>query len=442
MDMEPVCGRGHPGRRAMSVRDTITRGRRKAGRILTRSVLALTSPSATAAWIRPLMAVRRSFSSDRRSHLGKVNSILVIRLDAIGDVLMTGPFLRELRRAYPRAKISLIVGPGTANLVEKCPHIDRVLTNRVLTDRLPPLTRWWHPMSRRFVALSFARRHLWPARYDMAVVPRWGEDIYDASILALLSGAPCRVGYSARRPTKNGAYDRFYTLVVDDRSVRHEVERNLHLLSELRADVHDDALELWLSDEDKRVASRALASTGAEALVALSPGAGSPRRIWPIQRYVEVGHWLVDRGARLVVVGGPGDEGWGEELRRIGGDVIDLTNRTTVRETAAVLARCSLFCGSDSGPMHVAAAVGVPIVEVSCHPVSGDDLHPNSPKRFGPWGVPNRVVQPEAPKDDCAAGCRFEVPHCILNIRVDSVIAAIESLMVEKGVVSGQTDAF
>jgi ADP-heptose:LPS heptosyltransferase len=372
----------------------------------------------------------------------EVPSILVIRPDAIGDVVMTGPFLRELRRAYPKAKISLIVGPGTANLVETCPHIDRVLTNRVLTDRLPPLTRWWHPILRRFVGLSFARRHLWPSRYDMAVVPRWGEDHFDASILALLSGAPCRVGYSARRPTKNSAYDRFYTMVVNDRSVRHEVERNLHLLSELQTDVHDDALELWLSDEDRRFASQVLASSGAESFVALSPGAGSPRRIWPIERYVEVGRWLVDRGARLVVVGGPGDEGRGEQLRRIGSQAIDLTNRATVRETAAVLAHCSLFCGNDSGPMHLAAAAGVPIVEVSCHPMSGDDLHPNSPKRFGPWGVPNRVVQPETPIDDCAAGCRFEVPHCILNVRVDSVVAAIESLGVETGVFRRPADAF
>jgi ADP-heptose:LPS heptosyltransferase len=427
--------------RVVVIRISATYARRKIAQLLSRSVAKLASPSVSAVWIRALMRIRGLVAIQVRTHAEEVRSILVIRPDAIGDVVMTGPFLRELRRAYPNAKISLILGPETANLVETCPHIDRVLTNRVLTNQLPALTRWWHPMSRRFVALSFARRYLWQASYDIAVVPRWGEDVYDASILALLSGAPCRVGYSARRPTKNGAYDRFYTLVVDDRSVRHEVERNLHLLSELRTDVRDDALELWLSDEDERVASQALASTGAEALVALSPGAGSPRRIWPIQRYLQVGHWLVDRGARLVVVGGPGDEGWGEELRRIGGDVIDLTNRTTIRETAAVLARCSLFCGSDSGPMHLAAAVGVPIVEVSCHPVSGDDLHPNSPKRFGPWGVPNRVVQPYAPKDDCAAGCRFEVPHCILNIRVDSVIAAIESLMVEKVVVSGPTDA-
>lgn len=129
-------------------------------------------------------------------------------------------------------------------------------------------------------------------------------------------------------------------------------------------------------------------------------------------------------------------------MRRIGGDAIDLTNRATVRETAAVLAHCSLFCGNDSGPMHLAAAAGVPIVEVSCHSVSGDDLHPNSPKRFGPWGVPNRVVQPETPKDDCAEGCRFEVPHCILNVRVDSVVAAIESLGVETGIFGGPADAF
>jgi ADP-heptose:LPS heptosyltransferase len=419
------------------IRISATYARRKIAQLLSRSVAGLASPSVSAVWMRALMHLRGLVTIHVRTYDGEVRSILVIRPDAIGDVVMTGPFLRELRRAYPKAKISLIVGPGTANLVETCPHIDRVLINR-----LPPLTRWWHPISRRFVGLSFARRHLWPDRYDMAVVPRWGEDHYDAAILALLSGAPCRVGYSARRPTKNGAYDRFYTMVVNDRSVRHEVERNLHLLSELQTDVHEDALELWLSDEDERFANQVLASSGAESFVALSPGAGSPRRIWPIERYVEVGRWLVDRGARLVVVGGPGDEGRGEQLRRIGGDVIDLTNRATVRETAAVLARCSLFCGNDSGPMHLAAAVGVPIVEVSCHSVIGDDLHPNSPKRFGPWGVPNRVVQPETPEHDCAAGCRLDVPHCILNIRVDSVIAAIESLRVEKGVVRGPTDAF
>jgi ADP-heptose:LPS heptosyltransferase len=416
--------------------------RRKAARILSRSVHALTSPLATAVWIWPLMRMRGFLSSDRQSHLGKIDSILVIRLDAIGDVLMTGPFLRELSQGYPRARISLVVAPQVLNLVETCPYVDRVLIHHV-----PPATRWWHPLSRRLIHLSFARHELWPERYDMAVLPRWGEDHYEATILAYLSGAPNRVGYAAPSEGpqgKHGRHDRFLTRVIDDRSVKHEVQRNVDLLSGLGIppSSRQHKLEVWLTDEDQSLANRIVASSNATKLVALGPGAGSPKRMWPIERVEEVGRWLADGGARLVVVGGPGDEGFGEHLSRgIGDEVIDLTNRTTIRETAAVLAHCSLFCGNDSGPMHLAAAVGLPIVEISCHPLHGDKLHPNSPKRFGPWGVPLRVVQPEGPKDDCATGCRVESPHCILNVRVDSVIAAIESLEVETSVVEGSADA-
>jgi ADP-heptose:LPS heptosyltransferase len=413
-----------------------------ADRLLTKIVHALTSPSATAAWIWLLMTVRRFLSPDRRSHLGKVESILVIRLDAIGDVLLTGPFLRELRRGYPRARITLVVAPRVLNLVETCPYVDRALTHHV-----PPATRWWHPLSRRLIALSFARRELWPELYDMAVVPRWGEDHYEATILARLSGAPDRIGYAARSKgpqREHGRDDRFLTRVVDDRSVKHEVQRNVDLLSEMGvpASSPEHRLEVWLTDEDRSLAKRIVTSSNAAKLVALGPGAGSPKRMWPIERMEEVGRWLADGGARLVVVGGPGDEGLGEHLsRRIGDEVIDLTNRATIRETAAVLAQCSLFCGNDSGPMHLAAAVGVPIVEISCHPLLGDELYPNSPNRFGPWGVPCRVAQPDMPKEGCAVGCRVPSPHCILNVRVDSVIAAIESLRIETSVIEGSANA-
>jgi ADP-heptose:LPS heptosyltransferase len=426
----------------MSVRGRTTRRSKTADRLLAKIVHALTSPSATGAWIWLLMTVRGFLSSDRRSHLGKVHSILVIRLDAIGDVLLTGPFLRELRGGYPRARITLVVAPRVLNLVETCPYVDRALIHHV-----PPATRWWHPLSRRLIGLSFARRELWPELYDMAVVPRWGEDHYEATILARLSGAPDRVGYAARtkgRQRERSRYDRFLTRLVDDRSVKHEVQRNVDLLSEMGvpAPSLQHTLEVWLTDEDRSFANRIVTSSNAAKLVALGPGAGSPKRMWAIERVEEVGRWLADGGARLVVVGGPGDEGLGEHLsRRIGDEVIDLTNRATIRETAAVLAHCSLFCGNDSGPMHLAAAVGVPIVEISCHPLLGDELHPNSPSRFGPWGVSCRVVQPDRPKDGCSAGCRVESPHCILNVRVDSVIAAIESLRVETSVVEGSAGA-
>jgi hypothetical protein len=90
-----------------------------------------------------------------------------------------------------------------------------------------------------------------------------------------------------------------------------------------------------------------------------------------------------------------------------------------------------MFCGNDAGPMHLAAAAGIPVLEVSCHPRGGDDLHPNSPWRFAPWGVPHRILQPEIHLDECDIGCQASVPHCILEVSVDSVIRAMASLLDE-----------
>jgi heptosyltransferase-2 len=79
--------------------------------------------------------------------------------------------------------------------------------------------------------------------------------------------------------------------------------------------------------------------------------------------------------------------------------------------------------------MHIAAAAGTPVVEISCHPNGGDPLHPNSPERFGPWQVPHRILRPEHARDGCVTSCRAPVAHCIENVQVDVVIEAIESLL-------------
>jgi heptosyltransferase-2 len=153
-----------------------------------------------------------------------------------------------------------------------------------------------------------------------------------------------------------------------------------------------------------------------------------------MDRFIHVGRWLAERGARLVVIGGSGDEALGSEIRRrVGGAVIDLTGRTTLRQSVAVMRHCSLFCGNDAGPMHLAAAAGIPVVEISCHSRIGHELHPNSPARFGPWGVPHRIVRPAEPADTCFRGCHVPSAHCILNVNVDSVVDAIDSLIDETG---------
>jgi heptosyltransferase-2 len=236
--------------------------------------------------------------------------------------------------------------------------------------------------------------------------------------------------------------DRFFTHALTDRSVCHEVRRNLGLLSWLGLDPLEDRLEIWLSDDDELFADRILTATWPKPVAAIGPGAGDPKRMWPIQRFVEVARWLANNGFAIVVVGGQGEEALGEELRRhVSSKVIDLTGKATLRQSAAVLRHCVLFCGNDAGPMHLAAVAGIPVVEVSCHPLSGDALHPNSPTRFSPWGVPIRVIRPDRPVEGCAKGCRALSPHCITRIPEASVIAAIASLLDEKAASGWSADA-
>ncbi len=230
-------------------------GREIVAGLLTRSVVAMTSPAVTAAWIRLLVWARHLARMDRRPLVDNTRRVLVVRPDGLGDVVLTGPFLRELRRGDPDAHITLVVRPDVLNLVETCPFIDRVLTLR-----LTPATRWWHPLSRRLTTLLFARRHLWNEAYELAISPRWGVDRYEASTLISLSGAVRRTGHSQRSSVPKGThtmdYDRFFTDVVDDRSVKHEVQRNLDLLSALGMNPFDDTLEVWLSDQDGSLRTR------------------------------------------------------------------------------------------------------------------------------------------------------------------------------------------
>jgi len=97
--------------------------------------------------------------------------------------------------------------------------------------------------------------------------------------------------------------------------------------------------------------------------------------------------------------------------------------------SAALLKRCRLYIGHDTGAMHIAAAVGVPVVEISCHPKTGSPYSWNAPERFGPWGVPCRVLRPERPLPPCREECDAREPHCITQITAEEVLEAAESLL-------------
>jgi ADP-heptose:LPS heptosyltransferase len=366
-------------------------------------------------------------------NFSNLKSILVIRLDAIGDLVLTTPFLRELRRCAPQARIALVVNRETRNLVEFCPYVNEVLVfDRRAGGRFAKLRRY-----ARATALVAKLRQ---RRFDLAIIPRWGPDHYHATHFAYLSGATHRVAYSEfssePKARLNRGYDRMLTQAFLGTEREHDVERNFALLQFLGAEVKDRRLELWLTEEDRAFARRIFTERrirGGELMVAIAPGAGELKRCWPVDRWIELGRRLKQEFAlRIVLVGGVSEGGIGKQMEESLGDTaINLIGRMTLRQTGAILGRCLVTVSNDSGPMHLAAAAGNSVVEISCHPRGGDADHHNSPTRFGPWQVPHVVLQPEATNALCNNSCEAAAPHCILGIEVADVQRAFFQMLNE-----------
>jgi lipopolysaccharide heptosyltransferase II len=364
-------------------------------------------------------------------------SILIVRLDTMGDLILMSPFLRELRRLNPNAWITLVVDPRFVNLIELCPAVNEVVTfepsyGALFSGRIGRLEL-------HVRALRLAWGHLWKRQFELALLPRWDVDYFHSAFVAYFSGAQCRVGYSEnvtpQKQRSDRGLDSLFTRTLDDRTSKHEAERNLDFLSQVGGiAAMGNRLELWLSDEDREAARARLVArgvTGNDLLVGVAPGAGHPKRLWPLGRFIDLGHFLQrECGARLLIVGGPEDRDRALEIQEnLGTAAVNFAGEMTLRQTGALLEHAQSMVGNDSGLMHLAAAAGAAVVEVSCHPAGGDPLHYNSPVRFRPWVKEYAVLQPSEAAEPCRGACEWHEAHCILGVSVEAVQEAVRTLL-------------
>lgn len=389
---------------------------------------------AALAWLR---AERPAFvnSAPIPPRWDAVREILVIKLDGIGDAVLLSPFLRELRRMSPAARITYVASRTAAPLLEQCPHVDEVL---VFDCDVPRLFR---PFGHALRAFRLGRRISQNRAFDVAIVPRWDTDGAYAGLVVAGTSAPVRITYSERTtPRKqflNRGFDALYTFAYYPQDTAnetvHEVLRNLDLLSAVGGRPGDSTLEAWPDAKDETAASAVLASIPVQAkrVVALGIGAGAPHRQWPVDRFAALADWLwKELGAVCVLIGGRGDlECAGLISDAINVPCVDVVSRVSLLQTAALLKHCDLYVGNDTGPMHLAAAAGKPIVEISAHAQDCPDWHWNSPARFGPWNVPNRILRPERCAEPCRDSCSADDAHCIRGIAVSAVTDAIKGLI-------------
>lgn len=397
-----------------------------------RSLSWMTSCQGTLTFGEPFFTVVGRRKRHPHRSLSDVRHALVVRLDDVGDMVLTSPFIRELRRTLPTSQITLVVKPSVHNLVERCPYVNEVLTY----DPGPPSeTATAEQMWR---TIRFSAYYLWRRGVDLAIVPRWDADLYHASFVAYWSGARWRVGYSEQviehKHEMNKGFDQLFSDVVTDVAVKHEVERGLNLLRQMGGAVKDEFLELWPTEADQIKINLLLQSHGVieeDLLIAFAPGAKSETRRWPTDKFSKLGRWLLrEYGARIVLVGTREEGHLGKSIQySLGQGIINAMGETSLRELGVLLKRCALYVGNDSGPMHMAAAAGVPVVEISCHPVNGNSGLSNSPRRFGPWGVGSQVLQPEQAAAGCREACVSTKAHCICQVEVPRVREAVRNLL-------------
>ena len=274
-------------------------------------------------------------------------SILVVRVDRIGDFILFAPFLRELRRNYPDSSITLVVGKSVASLALPCPYVNEVL----LLDAGPADKSLSRSVKRTSEFLkyikylvAFARGQL-AGRFDLAIQPRWDLDEDCATLLTVLSGAARTVGYSEQAsPEKRrraSGFDRLFTDIVTPGPEQHEADRNLDIIRHLGGSVESTAPEIWWSAEDGIHADRFLTEShlsGARRLIAFGIGASSRRRQWPF--YADLIRLLAcDLEFVPLILAGPGE---GQAAKKIA-DILpsSVVPRTQYLQRLDALARAS-----------------------------------------------------------------------------------------------------
>lgn len=298
-----------------------------------------------------------------------IKNILVVRNDRFGEFLLNIPALRALKETFSDARLIAVVDPYTKELAESVLFIDEIIE----------WGRQGHSLSEKLQLIKLLRGKC----IDMAVMLNPSKEL---NIITSLAGIPIRVGYDRK-------WGFLLTHKIKDKKhlgEKHEIEYNLELVSLIGAKTQDLTLSLSIDDREIDVLSKDFNIKNCNNLIALHPWTSDPIKQWPLENFCELAKRLVrEQDIKVVIIGGKDELTKGREfLRTLDGGLINLTGRTTLRQLAAVLKKCKLLISGDSGPVHLACAVGTKVLAIFRNDIPG-----KSALRWGPWGRGHIIIE-------------------------------------------------
>lgn len=347
--------------------------------------------------------------------------VVCVRLDTLGDVLMTTPAMRALRLGVPGRHVTLLTSAAGAAAGALVPEVDEVLVYDA------PWLKATAPRTTSQPDWAMIER-LRAGQFDAAVVfTVYSQNPLPAALLCYLADIPLRLAHCRENP---------YQLLTDwvreeepDRRLRHEVRRQLDLVATVGCETADERLSLQVGEAARERVVRRLRWQGvdmARPWVVMHPGATALSRRYPPEQFAAVARQLVCEDGMQVVWTGTAAEGELIEAIRqwMEGPSYSLAGQLTLEELAALLAYAPLLIANNTGPVHVAAALGTPVV----------DLYALTNPQHTPWQTPHRVLSYDVPCKYCyKAVCPEQHHACLRLVSPAAVVGAARDLLAEVG---------
>ena len=333
-----------------------------------------------------------------------MQKILIVKLRYIGDVLLATPTVRAIKAARPDVRITMMVNRGTEDVLSGNPDIDEIVV----------LDKGSLAAQSRLIAGLRSRR------FDTVIDLTDGDR---SAFLSWVSGAPVRIGFNDEHRWRG----KYYTQVVQPvPGVQHRIDRDLEALKPLDIQAGSKDPQLRLTPEERNSADQLLDQLGvqqSQSIVILQPAARYWFKAWPPERFAELADQLTSQYGCQVLIGGSNqDIDLAQQIQqKAKSNPINVAGSTTIKQFAAIAKKSALFVGSDSGAMHIASAVGTPVVAL---------FGPSSPREWGPRGGPVEVLYKEIDCRSCFhPTCMRGEENCMRLIAVHEVVAAAQRLL-------------
>lgn len=366
--------------------------------------------------------VSEKIHSNKFEFLKIMNEILVVLIAGIGDLVMATPALIALRNRFKDKRISILTIPRSAEIIQGAPYIDEIFTLNIdFTDFKSIFDMITQRQTWRLIKIL--RKKKFDILINLQALDTFIGTL-EMMLLFWLIGGKYKVG----RDTHSRGF--FYDLKIEEKREKnkHEVDMNLEVVKLLGAEINNTKLEVYTSDEDEKVVFNLFTQYNINIdtlLVGLNPGAFRPSRRWVTERWAQVADKIVEEyKAKIIITGSGSEKEMVQELANLMKfSPIIVAGKLSIKQLAVLVKRLNLFITNDTGPMHIAVAMRIPLVAL---------FGPGDVYRIGPYGQDCKrqlVIRKEI---DCIRPCyKFSCNdmRCMNEISVGDVMNAVRDLL-------------